>query len=124
MRLGKRAVAGTILATTLLVTGAGVSGASAAITEPHSKACLDLGQKYYTYMGTTRLIPSTVVAYGSRGACVYYAQELLMSHGFSLAVDGIFGSQTKAAVIRFQTGVLVADGIVGNNTWSQLMIIN
>ena len=124
MKLGKRAAAAVVAVTALLVTGVGVSGASAAISEPHLKACLALGQKYYTYGGITRLIPSTVVSYGSRGACVYYLQELLVSHGYWIDVDGIFGKQTRATVIDFQTGVLVPDGMVGNKTWSQLMIIN
>ena len=37
------------------------------------------------------------------------------------AIDGIFGPNTKAAVIDFQTSAgLTADGIVGTQTWAKL----
>lgn len=59
---------------------------------------------------------------GSRGAEVIKLQEILKQLNFySGAIDGIFGSQTKDAVLRFQeVHGLVADGIVGPNTWSKL----
>ena len=59
---------------------------------------------------------------GSRGAEVIKLQEILNQLNFySGAIDGVFGAQTKDAVVRFQ-GVygLVTDGIVGPNTWSKL----
>ncbi|NLY45349.1 MAG: LysM peptidoglycan-binding domain-containing protein [Tissierella sp.] len=59
---------------------------------------------------------------GSRGASVTELQRLLLAHGFNPGpVDGIFGSQTQAAVIAFQRSRnLVADGIVGVQTWTAL----
>lgn len=59
---------------------------------------------------------------GSRGAEVVKLQEILKQINFySGAIDGIFGSQTKDAVVRFQREYgLVADGIVGSKTWSKL----
>lgn len=59
---------------------------------------------------------------GSRGAEVIKLQETLKQLNFySGATDGIFGAQTKDAVIRFQRDRgLVADGIVGSKTWSKL----
>jgi peptidoglycan hydrolase-like protein with peptidoglycan-binding domain len=56
---------------------------------------------------------------GSRGSCVMVLQKWLNYVGnYGLAVDGVFGRQTQAAVMDFQrkTGLSV-DGIVGKNTW-------
>ena len=49
-------------------------------------------------------------------------QELLNSNGnYNLAVDGIFGKNTLAAVKDYQTNnSLAVDGIVGKNTWNAL----
>lgn len=59
---------------------------------------------------------------GSKGAEVIKLQEILTKINFySGAIDGIFGSVTKDAVVRFQqNNGLVADGIVGSKTWSKL----
>lgn len=61
---------------------------------------------------------------GSRGNFVELLQFTLNTVGFSLSVDGIFGSATRQAVTRYQTdNGLVADGIVGKNTWKTLMFM-
>ena len=53
---------------------------------------------------------------GSRGEDVKYLQSKL-----GISADGIFGSQTEAAVKAFQgRNGLSADGIVGPNTWAKL----
>ena len=53
-------------------------------------------------------------------------QELLNSNGnYNLAVDGIFGKNTLAAVKDYQTNnSLAVDGIVGTNTWNALTKAN
>lgn len=62
------------------------------------------------------------VRVGSRGADVVKLQKELNKRGFKLSVDGIFGVGTKAAVQSFQKSAgLVADGIVGSNTWTKLL---
>lgn len=54
---------------------------------------------------------------GSRGTAVRYIQFRV-----DTAIDGIFGSNTKAAVISFQrNNGLSADGIVGPRTWGKLI---
>jgi N-acetyl-anhydromuramyl-L-alanine amidase AmpD len=62
---------------------------------------------------------------GSNGAQVKTLQRLLVSLGYSVGaygVDGDFGAATKNAVIQFQKARgLVADGIVGKDTWSALL---
>lgn len=60
---------------------------------------------------------------GSTGENVRSVQYLLNAHGATLAVDGAFGPLTAAAVRRFQsTNGLKVDGIVGNATWSALIV--
>ncbi|PAX59803.1 peptidoglycan-binding domain-containing protein [Brunnivagina elsteri] len=68
---------------------------------------------------------STVLKEGSKGAEVTKLQENLKKLNFySGIVDGIFGAKTKEAVINFQKSQqLVADGIVGEKTWSKLNAI-
>jgi len=60
---------------------------------------------------------------GSKGEDVSTVQYLVTAHGHATAVDGIFGPLTKAAVEAFQSSRgLTADGIVGPQTWPQLII--
>lgn len=60
---------------------------------------------------------------GSKGEDVKSVQYLVTAHGHPTGVDGIFGSLTKAAVKAFQSSRgLNADGIVGPQTWPQLII--
>jgi hypothetical protein len=50
-------------------------------------------------------------------------QYLLRARGASIAVDGIFGARTRAAVMAFQRSRhLVVDGVVGRQTWGALII--
>src|SRR5699024_6437751 len=57
---------------------------------------------------------------GSRGQYVIELQELLVDAGFNPGLfDGIFGSNTRSAVVSFQRSEgLVPDGIVGVKTWT------
>lgn len=59
---------------------------------------------------------------GARGSDVEELQRLLKQNGYSLAEDGIFGSDTQAAVRDYQRkNGLAIDGIVGVNTWNSLL---
>lgn len=59
---------------------------------------------------------------GSRGDSVKQLQQLLNQNGANIAVDGIFGSKTAAAVRNYQQSKgLSIDGIVGKNTWNSLL---
>jgi peptidoglycan hydrolase-like protein with peptidoglycan-binding domain len=61
------------------------------------------------------------VAVGSLGNVVEAAQTLLNGNGAQLVVDGDFGAGSKAAAVAYQASKgLVADGIVGRNTWTAL----
>ena len=59
--------------------------------------------------------------YQTVGGNVSQVQKLLNQNGYSLAEDGFWGSKTYNAVVNFQRSKgLVADGIVGYNTWKAL----
>ena len=61
---------------------------------------------------------------GCTGEAARAAQELLEARGFSCGVDGrgIFGSDTKTAVLKYQQlHDLEDDGVIGVNTWTSLL---
>ncbi|MCI0552045.1 MAG: peptidoglycan-binding protein [Anaerolineae bacterium] len=59
---------------------------------------------------------------GDQGPEVRALQHLLRFKGQNVDADGIFGPQTRTAVIAFQNqSGLAADGIVGPLTWSALI---
>lgn len=61
------------------------------------------------------------LSYGSSGEEVKELQKALNSAGYSLDVDGKFGSKTQSAVKSYQQkNGLSVDGIVGVNTWNSL----
>jgi peptidoglycan hydrolase-like protein with peptidoglycan-binding domain len=63
-----------------------------------------------------------ILQQGSKGKTVLTLQRLLnITKDYLGAIDGDFGSGTKAAVQAFQKrSGLVADGIVGERTWNAL----
>jgi peptidoglycan hydrolase-like protein with peptidoglycan-binding domain len=66
--------------------------------------------------------PWPVSRNGDEGHPILTLQELLRAHGHQIAVDGVFGPLTEAAVRAVQTsrGITV-DGIVGPVTWRALV---
>lgn len=64
-----------------------------------------------------------IIRFGSSGSSVRVLQRLLISHGYGMRVDGVFGPLTETAVKAFQNRrSLIVDGIVGNRTWRELTI--
>lgn len=62
-----------------------------------------------------------VLRRGSFGEAVRELQGLLRTKGFDLSIDSDFGAATELAVMMYQkNNDLVADGIVGQNTWTSL----
>ena len=61
----------------------------------------------------------------STGAAVRdLQQDLKTLKYYTGAIDGVFGANTKAAVIKFQLHKnLTADGIVGASTWKQISFL-
>ena len=63
----------------------------------------------------------STVKKGSSGEEVKELQTILNNRGYSLDVDGVFGSKTQAAVRDYQQkNNLSVDGVVGKNTWNSL----
>ena len=77
-----------------------------------------------TYATDTQGSVDALSKYGSRGEEVRKIQTRLKNWGYySGAVDGIYGTKTKQAVIRFQKkNGLVADGIAGTRTLNAIGI--
>ncbi|MDZ7961188.1 MAG: peptidoglycan-binding domain-containing protein [Aulosira sp. DedQUE10] len=64
-----------------------------------------------------------IIRFGSSGNTVRVLQRLLISHGYGMRVDGVYGPLTETAVKAFQNRrSLLVDGIVGNRTWRELTI--
>jgi peptidoglycan hydrolase-like protein with peptidoglycan-binding domain len=72
---------------------------------------------------TVQIEPWPLTRQGDHDHPVKTLQHLLRAHGHAVAVDGVFGAQTNAAVRDFQhSRSLAVDGIVGPNTWAAIVI--
>lgn len=62
------------------------------------------------------------IGQGARGTAVTVAQCQLKAARHAIVVDGVFGAQTKAEVVAYQRARgLVADGQIGQHTWTSLL---
>lgn len=62
-----------------------------------------------------------VLSEGKAGEAVRFLQKFLIGYGYTVTFDAQFGSQTKQAVMYFQSNHgLIADGVVGENTWQAI----
>src|SRR5512133_3844355 len=67
--------------------------------------------------------PWPLVRQGASGHPVRTLQDLLRARNHAVAVDGVFGPRTDAAVRAFQgERHLAVDGVVGPATWSALIL--
>ena len=77
--------------------------------------------RYTAKHGLTVPYPGVVLRSGSTGGTVRLLQQRLNAEGERLSTDGKYGSNTVAAVRRYQTrNGLPADGSVGKATWEKL----
>ena len=66
--------------------------------------------------------PERAVRRDHTGELVKAVQNALDRHNYPVAIDGIFGDKTDAAVRQFQEIVgLAVDGVVGPDTWRELI---
>jgi len=71
--------------------------------------------------GTIANAELPILIRGESGDLVRKLQEKLISKGYALSGDGVFGKQTHEAVKAFQASRnLVIDGLVGPKTWTEL----
>lgn len=73
--------------------------------------------------GETRVADRPTLRQGARGAAVGELQLRLRAiPGLAVQVDGIFGAETRSALVRFQEAHrLSADGVAGRRTWETLV---
>ena len=61
--------------------------------------------------------------FGNSGISVKVLQRILLSNGYAVRVDGVFGALTETAVKAFQSqSKLAEDGVVGGHTWRELTV--
>ena len=71
--------------------------------------------------GGTYVATVSAVRNGSTGADVTKLQENLVALGYNIAVDGIFGAKTEAALKEYQEAYgLETDGVCGSITWASI----
>ena len=71
--------------------------------------------------GNPYILSKRSLSLGCKGESVKWLQFMLNKHGANLTIDGIFGKQTKLAVLLFQKDHgLVQDGIAGPKTFAAL----
>jgi len=81
------------------------------------------GIQVSTRYGKTQNKPMPVIGFGSSGISVKILQKLLISNGYGVPLDGVFGPVTESAVKAFQNRrSLSIDGVVGQKTWWELTI--
>lgn len=71
---------------------------------------------------------NAIVQSGTSGPMATFAQTMLLAYGYSLPMygaDGDFGSESIAATVNYQSDHnLVADGIIGLNTWKSMLLVD
>ena len=105
---------GLMIGAMALALAGGIAAGTVALTAPHPSEA--------TSLTAPEAVGAAVLRQGSSGGEVKEVQRRLKMWGYySGAVDGIFGSATKKAVIYFQQkNGLTADGIVGKATYRAL----
>ncbi|MEJ6542713.1 NlpC/P60 family protein [Brachybacterium paraconglomeratum] len=120
--LGGAAVLGTVVLGTAF-TGASAQAAPAAPSAPAAPAAAApaTADAAPSVAPSAALNSTQKLRWGSRGGAVQELQSALNGNGAGLAVDGVFGKRTHAAVKDYQSSKgLLVDGVVGPNTRAAL----
>lgn len=91
--------------------------------QPHHRAALGIQRLHgnHYFQNIIQRAADPLLRFGSRSPEVRDLQQRLNQAGFNLVVDGIFGPQTRRAVVQFQVSHrLQPDGVVGPATWGAL----
>ncbi|WP_122939810.1 C40 family peptidase [Brachybacterium sp. EE-P12] len=114
--LGGAAVLGTVVLGSAFV-GSSAQAAPAAPSAPAAAPSASAPATAPTVAPSAALNTTQKLRWGSRGSSVKELQTALNSHGANLAVDGVFGKRTHAAVKDYQSSKgLQVDGVVGPKT--------
>ena len=114
--LGGAAVLGTVVLGSAFV-GSSAQAAPAAPSAPAAAPSASAPATAPTVAPSAALNTTRKLRWGSRGSSVKELQTALNSHGANLAVDGVFGKRTHAAVKDYQSSKgLQVDGVVGPKT--------
>jgi peptidoglycan hydrolase-like protein with peptidoglycan-binding domain len=77
----------------------------------------------YPVSASKKALKLPILEQGSDGSAVRVLQQLLNFKGYTLEVDGHFGSLTERTVKEFQFAHdLTVDGIVDSKTWQKLSL--
>ena len=120
--LGGAAVLGTVVLGTAF-TGASAQAAPAAPSAPAAPAAAApaTADAAPSVAPSAALNSTQKLRWGSRGGAVQELQSALNANGAGLAVDGVFGKRTHAAVKDYQSSKgLQVDGVVGPKTRAAL----
>jgi peptidoglycan hydrolase-like protein with peptidoglycan-binding domain len=115
------ATAAIIAATTIPATAASAAPAATATSARATAAATALAAT------ATALQPWPVLRQGANSGwprvTVRSLQYLLAAHGAKVTADGVFGPQTRLAVVAFERARhLTADGVVRAATWRALLV--
>lgn len=80
-----------------------------------------VGRETWIALKETVKAGTRLLRQGRSGADVAELQGLLQIHGYPIQRDGVFGAETKRAVVEFQQAHrLSGNGVVGETTWALL----
>lgn len=118
---------GAVAATAAIIAATAVPATAATASRATATATTTATALAVTAVKAPQLQPWPVLKQGANSgwprATVRSLQYLLVAHGAKLPVDGVFGHQTKLAVVAFQRARhLTANGVVGAATWRALLV--
>ena len=118
---------GAVAATAAIIAATAVPATAATAARATATATTTAAALAASAVKAPQLQPWPVLKQGANSgwprATVRSLQYLLVAHGAKLPVDGVFGHQTKLAVVAFQRARhLTANGVAGAATWRALLV--
>lgn len=122
-----KATLGAVAATAAIVAATTIPAAASAAPAATATAARATVTATALAATATALRPWPVLKQGANSGwpkvTVRSLQYLLAAHGAKLTADGVFGPQTRLAVVAFQRARhLTANGVVGAATWRALLV--